>query len=98
MTYEDILKELGESEATILERSKSMTKKDILVAQIAKLENIYITDDEKTLYFDKYVAKYVSEYGYDADYVTENMAKEIHSSMLYDKITEFLILNNNILQ
>ena len=97
MTYEDILKELGESEATILERSKLMAKKDVLVAEIAKIENIVITDAEKTTHFDKYVAKYVSEYGYDAEYVTENMTNEILDSMLYDKIMEFLILNNNIL-
>ena len=97
MSYEDMLAALGISEADILERSKEMTKKDILIAIIAKRENIVVTDEEKASFFDKYVNKYVSEYGYNVEYVTENMAEQIYSSMLYDKITEFLILNNNLL-
>ena len=87
---------LESSEADILAEAKALTKSDLVYAAIVKLENISISEDESEKFFDKYVEKYVSVYGYNAEYVKENMADDIYSSMLYDKTTEFLLTNNNI--
>lgn len=95
MSYDDIIKELGVTDGTILKEARDLTKKDIICAIIQKRENITLTDEEKQTHFDRYVAKYVSEYGYGEEYVRANMADEIYDSMLYDKTTEFLILNNS---
>lgn len=94
VSYKEMLKQLGESETTILQDSKSMTKKDIAYAIIVKLENVSLTEDEKTAYFERYVEKYVENYGYGKEYVTSNMRELIYDSMLYDKTTELLILSN----
>ena len=93
-SYKEILEQLGESDATILQDAKSMTKKDIVYAMIVKKEDISLTDGEKQAYFDKYVDKYVEDYGYSKEHVKSNMSELIYASMLYDKTTEFLILNN----
>lgn len=94
VSYKEILAQLGESDATILQDAKSMTKKDIAYAIIVKKEKISLTDGEKQMYFDRYVDKYVESYGYSREYVKSNMSELIYDSMLYDKTTEFLILNN----
>ncbi len=96
MSYEKMLNELGINEGTIQREATEMTQKDILYALIVKLEGIELTEEEKTSLFDKYVEIYVSEYGYSNEYVTENMSELIYGSMLYDKTTEFLIVNNTI--
>ena len=98
VSYKEILEQLGQSETTILHDSKNMTKKDMAYAIIVKLENISLSEDEKTAYFDRYVDKYVENYGYSKDYVTANMKEIIYDSMLYDKTTEFLILSNTFVE
>ena len=80
----------------ILEEAKALTKSDLVYSVIVKLEGIRVTEDEKERLFDRYVDKYVSVYGYSADYVKKNLSSEIYSSMLYDKTTEFLLTNNNV--
>ena len=87
---------LEESEKSILAEARALTKSDLVYAAIVKLEGISVTEDEKAALFDRYVEKYVSVYGYGAEYVKQNMADEIYSSMLYDKTTEFLLTNNNV--
>lgn len=87
---------LEESEESILAEARALTKSDLVYAAIVKLEGISVTEDEKAALFDRYVEKYVSVYGYGAEYVKQNMADEIYSSMLYDKTTEFLLTNNNV--
>ncbi len=96
VTYKELLEELGLNEGSITKEAKEMTQKDILYALIVKLEGIELSEAEKSAYFDRYVEKYVLEYGYDKAYVTENMAELIYGSMLYDKTTEFLIISNTI--
>ena len=95
MTYDDILKKLGVNDGAILKEARELTKRDIICAIIQKRESISLTDEEKQTHLDRYVEKYVSEYGYSEDYVRANMTEEIYGSMLYDKTTEFLILNNS---
>ena len=94
ISYKEMLEQLGQSDATILHEAKNLTKKDMAYALIVKLEGISLTDGEKDAYFDRYVDKYVENYGYSEDYVKSNMSELIYDSMLYDKTTEFLILNN----
>ena len=96
MYYEDMCAELGVDSGSIFEEAKALTKKDLVYSAIVKLEGISLSPEEKEGLFDKYVEKYVSVYGYNAEYVRENMAEEIYSSMLYDKTTEFLLKNNNV--
>ena len=95
ISYEEMLKQLDVSDADILREAKALTKKDIAFCLIVKKEGISLTDDEKERYFLKYVDKYVEEYGYTAEYVKANMADNVYGSMLYDKVTEFLIVNNS---
>lgn len=94
LSYEQMLEKLGINEGDILREAKELTKGDIIYAIVLKKENISLGDSEKEALFSKYVDKYVSEYGYTKEYVEENMADEIYGSMLYDKTTEFLIVNN----
>ena len=94
VSYEQMLEKLGIDEGDILREAKELTKGDIIYAIVVKKENISLSDDEKQTLFSKYVDKYVSEYGYTKEYVEQNMADEIYGSMLYDKTTEFLIVNN----
>ena len=95
MSYDELIKELGVTDGMIHEEARDLTKKDILCAIIQKTEGILLTEEEKQTHLDRYVEKYVSEYGYSEDYVRTNMTEEIYGSMLYDKTTEFLILNNS---
>lgn len=94
VSYEEMLENLGIDEGDILREAKELTKGDIIYAIVLKKENISLEEKEKEALFSKYVEKYVSEYGYTKEYVEENMADEIYGSMLYDKTTEFLIVNN----
>lgn len=87
---------LEDSAGKILDEAKALTKSDLVYSVIVKIEKISVSADEKERLFDKYVEKYVSVYGYNAEYVKKNMADAIYSSMLYDKTTEFLLTNNNI--
>lgn len=98
VTYEALLEELGINEGSITKEAKAMTEKDIVYSIVRKLEDIELTEDEKQTYFAKYVQKYVSEYGYSEEYVTANMSDLIYESMLYDKTTEFLIVNNTFVE
>lgn len=95
MSYEDMLEQLGVDEGDILREAKELTKGDLLYAVVQKRESIALTEEEKQTLFDRYVDKYVSEYGYTEEYVSENLSDEIYGSMLYDKTTEFLIVNNS---
>lgn len=97
ISYEEILEQLGINEGDILREAKELTKGDILFAIVVKKEGITLSDTEKQTLFDKYVEKYVSEYGYTESYVKENMTDRIYDSMLYDKVTEFLIINNTVI-
>lgn len=94
MSYDEMLKELGVTESDIMKTAIEMTTDDIIFELVRRAEKIELTEKEKQEHFDKYVAKYVADYGYTEDYVKQNMADIVYSSMLYDKTTEYLITNN----
>ena len=92
--YELLLKSRNMTEEDLMAEARELVKKDLVYLYVTEKEGISISDGEKAQLFDKYVAAYVSEYGYSAEYVKANMTELIYDSMLYDKTLEFLILNN----
>lgn len=92
--YKLLLKSRNMTEEDLVAEARELVKKDLVYLYIVEKEGIVITEDEKQSLFDRYVAAYVSEYGYSAEYVKANMSELIYDSMLYDKTLEFLILNN----
>ncbi len=96
--YNAFLESLGVTEETILADSKEMVKKDLALLYIVKDAELDLTEKEKSDLFDKYANKFVEIYGYDKEYISTNMKDQIYDSMLFDKATEYLILNNTIKQ
>ena len=96
ISYEEMLAELGTNEEKMLSDAQELALGDILFELVRRAEGIELTDSEKLEYFERYAEKYVEDYGYNAEYVKENLEDMIYDSMLYDKVTEFLISNNEI--
>ena len=92
--YKLLLESRNMTEEDLVAEARELVKKDLIYLYIIEKEGIAITENEKQTLFDKYVAAYVSEYGYSAEYVKANMTELIYDSMLYDKTLEFLILGN----
>ena len=92
--YELLLSSRNMTEEDMVAEARELVKKDLVYLYVTQKEGITVSDEEKAQLFDKYVAAYVSEYGYSAEYVKANMTELIYDSMLYDKTLEFLILNN----
>lgn len=92
--YELLLSSRNITEENMMDEAEDMVKDDLVYHYILKKENIVLTDTEKLDLFDKYVQKYVEEYGYKGDYVFANMSGLIYESMLYDKTMEYLLLSN----
>ena len=92
--YDALLEGMGVTEESIYSKARGLVKDDLILAYIIKDAGLSLTEEEKLLYFDKYVEKYVTAYGYDKEYVKTNMADQIYDSMLYDKTMEYLLLNN----
>ena len=67
----------------------------LMLAALVKAEGITLSDSEKSEHFGRYLEFYVESYGYTEEYVKENLTDEIYESMLYDKASEFLIINNS---
>jgi ABC-type multidrug transport system fused ATPase/permease subunit len=84
----------GASEDEIRAEAERMAVDDLLFELVKRTENISLSDNDKTEHFDRYVKKYVEDYGYDEEYVRKNLSSEVYDSMLYDKTTEFLIAYN----
>jgi hypothetical protein len=96
MSYDEMLREVGATEKTIRTQAESLAIDDVIYELVRRDANITLGESEKQSLFDKYVEKYVSDYGYTEQYVKENMSELIYDSMLYDKTTEYLIKNNEI--
>ncbi len=92
--YKTLLKNRGTSEAIMLEEAREMVKEDLVYRYIVEKEKIVLTDEDKSLNFDKYVKKYAYEFSKSEKYIIAEMSEYIYESMLYDKTVEFLILNN----
>lgn len=95
LTYEQVLNANGVTEESILEEAKQIVKGDLLYRYIAEDAKIELTDVEKQSLFDRYVQKYSEQYGYTEEYVKEQMKDLVYDSMLYDKVREYLIVNNH---
>ncbi len=96
MTYDELLASLDITQKDIEAEAMRLVKNDLVQMAIIKAENIELTDDEKAKHLDKYIAQYVKIYGYSEEYVKENLIDEIYNSMLYDKMLEFLMINNTV--
>lgn len=95
LSYEAMLEQLGVSEESMREEAKRLTAEDLVFHALLEAENLTLTDADKQNNFDKYVAKFISDYGYSESYVRENMADEIYETMLFDKLLEGLVIKNN---
>ena len=91
ISYEALLESLGITEETILDECKKLTAEDLVFYALIEAEGILVTDEDKQAHFEKYVALFVSEYGYTEDYVRAYLESEIYETMLYDKTLERLI-------
>ena len=89
---------LGTSREQMETDAKRLVADDLIVLAVQADAEIELTEDEKARLFDKYADKYVADFGYDREYVKENLADLIYESMLYDKTTEYLILNNTFVE
>ncbi len=85
---------LGTSREQMETDAKALVADDLIVLAVQADAGIVLTEDEKARLFDKYADKYVADFGYDREYVKENLSNLIYESMLYDKTTEYLILKN----
>ncbi len=92
--YEEMLYEVGATEQSIKEAAEQMTFGDLVYHALLRAEGIELSEEEKSKFFERYVEKFVADYGYSREYVKNNMQDEIYESMLHDKATEFLITNN----
>lgn len=97
LEYSELLESLGISEADIEAEAKRYVKEDLVQLAIVRAEGIELTDAEKERLLDRYVKKYVEDYGYTEDYVRNNLTQEIYKSMLFDKMLEYLMLNNTFI-
>ena len=96
-TYENILELLGTSEENMMSEARALTADDLIFYALLEAENIELTDTDKENNFDRYVAKFISDYGYDEQYIKENMTEEIYETMLHDKMLERLISLNEFI-
>lgn len=94
LSYDEMLAELGVTQSDIMKAAVEMTTDDIIFELVRRDAKIELMEDEKHMFFDRYVKKYVDDFGYTEEYVKNNMADIVYSSMLYDKTTEYLITNN----
>ncbi|MBO7302602.1 MAG: hypothetical protein J6U68_00270 [Clostridia bacterium] len=98
VSYEAMLDELGEDNFTMQAEAKRLVKSDLIFELIRRNEDITLSDEEKSEFFDKYVKKYAESYGYSEEHVREELSELVYESMLYDKTVEFLILNNTFIE
>lgn len=94
ISYKEMLREVSATDESIRSEAESMAADDVIYELVRRDAEITLREDEKSKFFEKYVEKFVADYGYSREYVKENMQDEIYESMLYDKTTEFLITNN----
>ncbi len=92
---DEFLSLLGKNEDTLKEEAKEKVKADLVYLYIVRDAGVVLTEQEKTDLFDRYVEKYVKDFGYDPAYVRAEMTELIYESMLYDKTMEYLILHNH---
>ena len=98
MSYDELMTSLGKTSEDIENEAKEYVKSDLVRLAIIETEGLHLTDDEKARLFDKYAYKFEVTYGYTTEYVRENLTDEIYDAMQHDKMMEFLLLNNDVIQ
>lgn len=98
MSYDELMSALGKTSENIETEAKEYVKSDLVKFAIIKAEGLSLTDDEKTRLFDKYAKQFATTYGYTEEYAKENLANEIYDAMQHDKMIEFLLLNNEVIE
>lgn len=93
-TYENILSALGVTEEDMMNEAKELVAEDLVRYALLEAESIVLSENEKQNNFERYVQKFVGSYGYDEEYVRENMTEQIYDTMLFDKMLEKLIMIN----
>lgn len=94
-TYENMLAGLGVTEEDMMAEARELTRSDLVFAALVEAEDIALSEADKENNFDKYVEKFVGDYGYGEEYARENMSEQIYETMLFDKMLERLISINN---
>ena len=94
VSYDEAMEALGLDAQSMRVEAEEMVRADLVYQAVRKAAGITLSEDEKARFFDRYVDKYVSDWGYDREHVVENLSDLVYDSMLYDKTTEFLILHN----
>ena len=93
-TYENVISLLGVTEADMLNEARALVREDLVFFALLKAESVTLSEEEKNNNFDRYVNKFVVDYGYTEAYVRERMQSQICDAMLFDKMLERLILIN----
>jgi hypothetical protein len=83
------------TEESLKEEARHMTLDDLVSAAIQKAEDIELTENEKLENFDSYLKVFTETYGYNEQYVRDNLEEELYATMLRDKMMEKLVLLNN---
>ena len=88
------VEDIAGTEEDIKEAVEEMVYSEMVVSEIAEKEKITVSDDEYT----EYVNSVYAEYGYDSveDYEADYTKDETLSSILYDKVIDFLLENAEI--
>ncbi len=94
VSYAEALTALGYSEESMLSEAKSLVASDMIGMAIRESAGIALTDDEKNRLFERYAEKYAQDWGYNLSYVKDSLSEEVFGLMLYEKTTEYLIVNN----
>lgn len=93
-TYENIISALGITEEDMMNEAKKLVAEDLVFYALLEAEDIELSESEKQNNFERYVQKFVASYGYEEEYVRDNMTEQIYDTMLFDKMLEKLIMIN----
>ena len=93
-SYENILEALGVTEETMLDEARALVREDLVFYALLKAENVVLSDSDKENHFERYVKKFVDDYGYTEAYVRGEMEEHIYQTMLFDKLLEKLVTLN----
>jgi hypothetical protein len=97
-TYQEVLDMLGVTDETMLTEAQFKTKADLIKRAIIETEGIVLTEEDKANNTDKYVQKFIDDYGYAEDHIRTELMDELYDVMLEDKMMEKLILLNTFIE
>lgn len=96
MEYEELLEALGVTEESMYENARALVKDDLALLYIINDAGVTLSDGEVAAHTDKYAERLSEIYGYDAEYIKQNMSEQIYDAMLSDKTMEFLLSKNTV--